>query len=119
MRPALFSAIAQNRQKDLVSWTEISAIPVTGCRSIRTRKSPGRLCVPGAVPVGAMDTGSRRKMHGLTVGGPFHHGDDSFAVILGMDTTGKATGKRPPGGDARACPVQDGKVAREKLFSSA
>ena len=102
-----------------MSWTETSAIPVTGCRSIRARKSLGRLCVPGTVPVGAMDTGSRRKMHGLTVGGPFHHGDDSFAVILGMDTTGKATGKRPRCRDARACPVQDGKVAREMLFSSA
>ena len=102
-----------------MSWTEISAISVTGCRRIRTRKSPGRLCVPGTVPVGEMDTGSRRKMHGLTVGGPFHHGDDSFAVILGMDTTAKTTGKRPPGRDSRACPVQDGKFAREKLVSSA
>jgi len=56
-------------QKDPVSLNGIFAKPVTGCRGMRTRESPCRLCLPDAVPVGAMDTGSRRKMHGLTAGG--------------------------------------------------
>jgi hypothetical protein len=34
---------------------------------------------------------------GLTVEGPFLHGDDRFAVIFGMDTVDKATGEADAG----------------------
>lgn len=111
---------------------------VAGCREDRTRENLDRLYAPDAVSVEAMDMGGGREtvglagihgkhdwwdtnftVHGLTVEGPFLHGDDRFAVIFGMDTTEKATGKRSQGREVGIYHVKNGKIAREEFFYSA
>jgi len=104
-RPAPFSARAKNMQKDPVSLNGIFAKPVAGCRGMRTRESPCRLCLPGAVPIGAMDTGSRRKMYGLTVGGPFPRGDGRRAAILGWTRPARRPAP-PPGPRSQGLPCE-------------
>ena len=117
---------------------EIANELVAGCREDRTRENLDRLYAPEAVSVEAMDMGGGRETvglagihgkhdwwegafitHGLTVEGPFLHGDDRFAVIFGMDTEDKATGQRTQGREVAVYYVKDGKILREEFFYSA
>jgi ketosteroid isomerase-like protein len=116
---------------------EIANELVAGCRDNRAKANLDRLYAEGAVSVEAMDMGGGRETHGLagihgkhdwwdgafvthgvTVEGPFVHGDDRFAVIFGMDTTNKATGKRTQGREVAVYHVKDGKIVREEFFYS-
>jgi ketosteroid isomerase-like protein len=116
---------------------EIANELVAGCREGRERANLDRLYAPDAVSVEAMDMGGGRETHGvagihgkhdwwsdaftthaLTVEGPFTHGDDRFAVIFGMDTTNKATGKRAQEREVGVYHVKDGKIVREEFFYS-
>jgi ketosteroid isomerase-like protein len=117
---------------------EIANELVAGCREDRTRENLDRLYAPDAVSVEAMDMGGGRETvglagihgkhdwwegafitHGLTVEGPFLHGDDRFAVIFGMDTEDKATGKRTQGREVAVYHVKGGKIVKEEFFYSA
>lgn len=114
---------------------EIADELVAGCREERTRENLDKLYAPDAVSVEAMDMGGGRETaglagihgkhdwwdgafvtHGLTVEGPFLHGDDRFAVIFGMDTTEKATGRRSQGREVAVYHVKDGRIVREEFF---
>ena len=114
---------------------EIAKELVAGCREDRTRENLDRLYAPDAVSVEAMDMGGGRETvglagihgkhdwwegafisHGLTVEGPFVHGDDRFAVIFGMDTEDKATGVRTQGREVAVYHVKDGKSVKEEFF---
>ena len=116
---------------------EIAAELVAGCRENRTRENLDRLYAPDAVSVEAMYLGGGRETHGLagihgkhdwwdgaftthevTVEGPFVHGDDRFAVIFGMDTTDRATGRRSQGREVGVYHVKDGRIVREEFFYS-
>lgn len=117
---------------------EIAHELVAGCREDRTRENLDRLYAADAVSVEAMDMGGGRETHGLpgihgkhdwwegafithgvTVEGPFLHGDDRFSVIFGMDTTSKATGERTQGREVAVYHVKGGKIVREEFFYSA
>jgi ketosteroid isomerase-like protein len=117
---------------------EIANELVAGCREDRTRENLDRLYAPDAVSVEAMNMGGGREthglagihgkhdwwdnaftVHGLTVEGPFVHGDDRFAVVFGMDTTDKATGQRSQGREVAVYHVKDGKIVREEFYYSA
>jgi ketosteroid isomerase-like protein len=117
---------------------EIANELVAGCREDRTRENLDRLYAPDAVSIEAMDMGGGRETeglagihgkhdwwdgafitHGLTVEGPFLHGDDRFAVIFGMDTEDKATGKRTQGREVAVYHVKGGKIVKEEFFYSA
>lgn len=117
---------------------EIANELVAGCREGRTRENLDRLYAADAVSVEAMDMGGGRETvglagihgkhdwwdgafvtHGLTVEGPFLHGDDRFAVIFGMDTTNKATGERSQGREVAVYHVKNGRIVREEFFYSA
>jgi ketosteroid isomerase-like protein len=117
---------------------EIANELVAGCREDRARENLERLYAPDAVSVEAMDMGGGRETHGLagihgkhdwwegafishglTVEGPFLHGDDRFAVVFGMDTTDKATGQRSQGREVAVYHVKDGRIVREEFFYSA
>lgn len=111
---------------------------VAGCREGRERANLDRLYAPDAVSVEAMDMGGGRETrglaaihgkhdwwegafitHGLTVEGPFLHGDDRFAVIFGMDTENRETGERTQGREVAVYHVADGRIVREEFFYSA
>lgn len=117
---------------------EIANELVAGCREDRTRENLDRLYAPDAVSVEAADMGGGRETvglagihgkhdwwegafitHGLTVEGPFLHGDDRFAVVFGMDTEEKATGQRTQGREVAVYHVKDGKIVKEEFFYSA
>ena len=114
---------------------EIAAELVAGCRENRARENLDRLYAPDAVSVEAADMGGGREtrgvvgihgkhdwwegafeVHGLTVEGPFVHGEDRFAVIFGMDTTDKATGERSQSREVAVYHVAGGKIVREEFF---
>jgi hypothetical protein len=116
---------------------EIANELVAGCREDRTRQNLDRLYAPDAVSVEAMYMGGGRETHGLagihgkhdwweagfithglTVEGPFLHGDDRFSVIFGMDTENKASGERSLGKEVAVYYVKDGKIVREEFFYS-
>jgi ketosteroid isomerase-like protein len=117
---------------------EIAAELVAGCREGRERANLDRLYSPDAVSVEAMDMGGGRETHGLagihgkhdwwdgtfkvhelTVDGPFNHGEESFAVIFGMDTENKETGERRKDREVAVYHVKDGKIVKEEFFYSA
>lgn len=108
---------------------------VAGCRENRTRETLDRLYAEDAVSVEAADMGGGRETrglaaihgkhdwwdgafitHGLTVEGPFTHGEDRFAVIFGMDTENRATGARTQGREVAVYHVKDGRIVREEFF---
>jgi ketosteroid isomerase-like protein len=116
---------------------EIANELVAGCREDRARANLDRLYAADAVSVEAMDMGGGRETHGLagihgkhdwwegafvthglTVEGPFVHGDDRFSVIFGMDTTDKATGARSQGREVAVYHVKAGKIVREEFYYS-
>lgn len=115
--------------------SEIANELVAGCRENRTRANLDALYAPDAVSVEAVDMGQGRETHGLagihgkhdwwegsqevhevTVEGPFLHGDSSFAVIFGMDTTDKASGQRSQMREVAIYHVAGGKIVREEFF---
>ncbi|WP_309666351.1 nuclear transport factor 2 family protein [Tabrizicola sp.] len=114
---------------------EIANELVAGCREDRARANLKKLYSPDAQSVEAADMGGGRTvtgiaaidgkhawwegamtMHGLTVDGPFVHGDDRFAVIFQMDVTDKATGKRTNDKEVGVYHVKNGKIVREEFF---
>lgn len=115
---------------------EIAGELVAGCRERRETENLDKLYDPDAVSVEAMGMGgidpvttgidgirgkhewwtSAHEVHGIEVEGPFLHGDDRFAVIFGMDTTEKATGKRITGREVAIYHVANGKIVREEFF---
>ncbi|MBA3912014.1 MAG: hypothetical protein C0524_19570 [Rhodobacter sp.] len=116
---------------------EIADELIVGCREDRARANLERLYAADAVSVEAMDMGGgtvtaglagiRGKhdwweanftVHGLTVEGPFVHGDDRFAVIFGMDTENKTSGVRRKDREIAVYHVKDGKIVREEFFYS-
>jgi len=124
--------------EDVMTLQEIANELVAGCREDRTRENLDRLYAPDAVSVEAMDMGGGRETvglagihgkhdwwegafitHGLTVEGPFLHGDDRFAVIFGMDTEDKATGVRTQGREVAVYHVKGGKIVKEEFFYAA
>lgn len=117
---------------------EIAAELVKGCREGRERENLDRLYAEDAVSVEGADMGGGAasegraaihgkhdwwegavEVHGLTVEGPFTHQPDRFAVIFGMDTTDKATGKRSQGREVAIYTVKDGKIVREEFYYGA
>lgn len=114
---------------------EIANELVAGCREDRTRANLDKLYAPDAVSVEAMDMGGGATttglagihgkhdwweanfiVHGLTVEGPYLHGDDRFAVIFGMDTENKTSGERHKEREVAIYHVKDGKIVREEFF---
>lgn len=55
---------------------------------------------------------------GSTLGGPFPHGDDQFAVTFKMDPTHTQTGERTAMQEVAICTVADGKIVREEVFGA-
>ncbi len=120
-----------------MTFLEVANELVAGCREGRERANLQKLYAPDAVSVEAMDMGGGRETkgvagingkhdwwdgafetHGLTVEGPFVFGEESFAVIFGMDTTNKATGERSQGREVAVYHVKDGKIVREEFYYS-
>jgi hypothetical protein len=118
-----------------VTLLEIANELVSGCREGRERANLDRLYAADAVSVEAADMGGGRETrglagihgkhdwwsgafitHGLTVEGPFVHGEDRFAVIFGMDTEDRATGLRTQGREVAVYHVAVGKIVREEFF---
>jgi ketosteroid isomerase-like protein len=114
---------------------EIANELVAGCRENRTRENLDRLYAADAVSVEAADFGGGREthglagihgkhdwwdgafiVHGLTVEGPFTHGEDRFAVIFGMDTENKDTGERRSEREVGIYHVKDGRIVREEFY---
>jgi ketosteroid isomerase-like protein len=114
---------------------EIATELVAGCREGRERANLDALYAPDAVSVEAADMGGGRetvglagihgkhdwwegafKVHELTVEGPFTHGEESFAVIFGMDTEDKATGARRKDREVAVYHVKGGKIVKEEFF---
>jgi ketosteroid isomerase-like protein len=114
---------------------EIAKELVAGCREGRERANIDRLYAPDAVSVEAADMGSGAvsqgtaaihgkhdwwagafEMHGVTVEGPFTHQPDRFAVVFGMDTTNRETGKRSQEREVAVYHVKDGRIVREEFF---
>ncbi|NJM82773.1 MAG: SnoaL-like domain-containing protein [Tabrizicola sp.] len=118
--------------------SEIANELVAGCREGRERANLDRLYAADAVSVESMDMGDGRetkglagihgkhdwwegafKVHELTVEGPFTHGEESFAVIFGMDTESKETGQRRMDREVAVYHVKDGKIVREEFYYGA
>ena len=118
-----------------MTFQEIANELVAGCREDRTRENLDRLYAPDAISVEAMDMGGGRETvglagihgkhdwwdgafvtHGLTVEGPFVHGDDRFAVVFDMETVNKASGERRKDREVGIYHVKDGKIVREEFF---
>jgi ketosteroid isomerase-like protein len=118
-----------------MTFLEIANALVVGCREGRERANLDRLYAPDAVSVEAADMGGGRETHGLaaihgkhdwwegafivhalTVEGPFTHGEESFAVIFGMDTEDKATGARRKDREVAVYHVKDGRIVREEFY---
>lgn len=114
---------------------EIANELVAGCKEGRERANLDRLYATDAVSVEGADMGSGAvseglaaihgkhewwggafEVHGLTVEGPFTHQPDRFAVVFGMDTTDKATGKRSQMREVAVYHVKDGRIVREEFF---
>jgi ketosteroid isomerase-like protein len=55
------------------------------------------------------------EVHGITVEGPFVHGDE-FAVRFTMDITQKASGQRLTMDEVALYKVKGGKIAEERFF---
>jgi ketosteroid isomerase-like protein len=118
-----------------VTLLEIANEVVSGCREGRERANLDRLYAADAVSVEAADMGGGRETrglagihgkhdwwsgafitHGLTVEGPFVHGEDRFAVVFGMDTEDRATGVRTQGREVAVYHVAGGRIVREEFF---
>ena len=56
-------------------------------------------------------------IHGETVGGPFLHGSDKFAVTFAFDVTRKDTGKRATQHEVGVYTVTGDKITREEFFN--
>ena len=108
---------------------------VNGCREGRAKANLKTLYAPEAVSVEAMDMGSgttvtgieaiegkhnwwenAMTVHNQTVGGPFVHGADRFAVTFDVDFTDKATDKRNQMTEVAVYHVAGGKIVREEFF---
>lgn len=117
--------------------TEIANELVAGCRENRARANLHKLYAADAKSVEAADMGNGTTVTGLaaiegkhdwwensmtvhstTIGGPFAHGDDRFAVIFDVDYTENATGKRGKMQEVAVYHVASGKIVREEFFYS-
>ena len=117
--------------------TEIANELVAGCRENRAKANLHKLYAPDAQSVEAADMGNGTTVKGIaaiegkhdwwensmtvhsqTVGGPFPHGDDRFAVVFDVDYTEKATDKRGHMQEVAIYHVAGGKIVREEFFYS-
>ena len=114
---------------------EIANELVAGCREGRAKANLKKLYAADAQSAEAMDMGNGRTVTGIaaiegkhdwwenamtvhsqTVGGPFAHGDDRFAVTFDVEFTDKATGKRDTMQEVAVYHVAGGKIVREEFF---
>jgi ketosteroid isomerase-like protein len=114
---------------------EIGQELVNGCREGRAKENLQKLYAPDAVSVEAADMGNgttvtgipaiegkhdwwegAMTVHSQTVGGPFAHGADRFAVTFDVDYTDNATGKRDTMQEVGVYHVAGGKIVREEFF---
>ena len=114
---------------------EIANELVAGCRESRAKANLHKLYAPDAKSVEAADMGNGRTVTGIaaiegkhdwwensmtvhsqTVGGPFAHGDDRFAVTFDVDYTENATGKRGQMQEVAVYHVAGGKIVQEEFF---
>jgi ketosteroid isomerase-like protein len=116
---------------------EIAQELVAGCREGREAENLGKLYAEDAVSVEAADMqGMGRETHGIegirgkhawweanmevtgaSVGGPFLHGDDRFAVIFEVQGREKASGNGFDMMEVAVYHVAGGKITREEFFS--
>ncbi len=114
---------------------EIGQELVKGCREGRAKQNLSKLYAADAVSVEAADMGNgttvtgipaiegkhdwwenAMTVHSQTVGGPFVHGHDRFAVTFDVDFTDKSTGKRGQMQEVAVYHVANGKITREEFF---
>ncbi len=115
---------------------EIADALVAGCREDRAKENLAVLYAPDAVSVEATDeAGMGREVTGIeairgkhewwesafevsdfSVGGPFLHGDDRFAVTFSVTGTEKATGEGFDMNEVGLYHVADGKIVREEFY---
>jgi ketosteroid isomerase-like protein len=99
--------------EDVMTLAEIAKELVAGCREGREKANLAALLGKHAWWAQNFET------HGLTVEGPFTHGEDRFGVVFGMDVTNKATGERNTDNEVAVYHVKDGKIVREEFFYKA
>jgi SnoaL-like domain len=118
-----------------VNLNDIAQELVAGCREGRAKENLGNLYAADAQSVEAADMGNgttvtgiaaiggkhdwwenAMTVHSQTVGGPFMHGEDRFAVTFDVDFTDKATGKRDTMKEVAVYHVANGKIVREEFF---
>jgi ketosteroid isomerase-like protein len=121
----------------MMTLNEIAMELVAGCREHREQANLHTLYAPDAQSVEAMDMGNgttvtgieaiqgkhdwwngAMTVHNVTVGGPFVHGADRFAVSFDMDYTEKETGKRSQMQEIAVYHVAGGKIVREEFYYS-
>lgn len=59
------------------------------------------------------------ELHSFKVEGPFHHGDDRFALVFDIDITMKHDGERSTMREVAVYTVLGGKITREEFFYDA
>ncbi|PTX56528.1 SnoaL-like protein [Litoreibacter ponti] len=120
---------------DAMELMEIANELVAGCREGREEANLDKLYAPDAVSVEAMDMGNGRETVGVegikgkhawfgsmyeildgTVGDPFPHGPDRFAVTFNMKAKNKETGVVEDMEEVALYHVADGKIVREEFF---
>jgi ketosteroid isomerase-like protein len=57
-------------------------------------------------------------VHSMSATGPYHHGDDRFAVRFDMDITHKESGHRSASNEVGVYTIADGRVVEERFFYS-
>lgn len=118
-----------------MTFDEVAAELVAGCRENRTMENLDKLYAPDAVSVEAADMGNGRETHGIagikgkhewwdnafemlggTISDPFPSGDDRFAVIFEIKAKNKETGAVDDMKEVALYTVTDGKISREEFF---
>jgi hypothetical protein len=112
-----------NKWRDDMTLKEIAQALVDGCKVGKARENLDALYAAETVGLAGIHGkhdwwDNAFTTHGLTVEGPFIHGDDRFAVIFGMDTTDNATGERRQGQEVGVYHVKGGKIVKEEFFYS-
>lgn len=119
-----------------MTFQDVAAELVAGCRENRTVENLDKLYAADAVSVEAADfSGNGREVQGLdaikgkhawwdsafdvlggSVSDPMPHGEDRFAVIFEMQTKNRETGAVEDMKEVSIYTVADGKIAKEEFF---
>jgi ketosteroid isomerase-like protein len=122
-----------------MTFQEIAAELVAGCRENRTKANLDVLYAPDAISVEAMDaSGAGREVQGIdaikakhdwwdsafevlggSISDPMPHGEDRFAVIFEMKAKNLETGQIDDMKEVAVYTVADGKITREEFFYGA